>query len=88
MWPFLVANLKMMARDRQALFWALVFPFVLVMVFGIFDLGRGATSSIAIIDRANTDSSGNLFIDIQRVDYLLVDAKFDRLSLKKIRLSG
>lgn len=78
MWSFLVANLKMMARDRQALFWALVFPFVLVMVFGIFDIGRGATASIAIIDRANTDSSGKLFLDIQRVDYLLVDSRFDR----------
>jgi len=77
MWSLLAANLKIMARDRQALFWALVFPFVLVMVFGVFDLAGGVTASIAIIDHADTDSSRKLSIDLQRVDYLLVDPQFD-----------
>ena len=31
-----IANLKMLARDRQALFWALLFPLIFVVVFGLF----------------------------------------------------
>ena len=45
-----VANLKMMARNRQGLFWALVFPLLLVVVFGLFDF-RGVTpTGLAVAD--------------------------------------
>ena len=85
MWSLLAANLKMMARDRQALFWALVFPFVLVMVFGVFDIGGLARVSIAIIDHANTESSRELSTNLQRVDYLVVDPQFDSRSDSEAR---
>ena len=40
----------MMARNRQALFWALAFPLLLVVVFGLFDF-RGVTpTGVAIAD--------------------------------------
>lgn len=77
MWALLVANLKIMARDRQALFWALVFPFVLVMVFGVFDIGGVAKASIAVIDHARTESSRRLVARLQDVDYLLIDPQYD-----------
>ena len=35
MLALLVANLKIMLRDRQALLWALLFPLILVTVFGL-----------------------------------------------------
>ena len=45
-----LANLKMMVRNRQGLFWALIFPLLLVVVFGLFDF-RGVTpSGVAIAD--------------------------------------
>ena len=45
-----LANLKMMARNRQGLFWALVFPLLLVVVFGLFDF-RGVTpAGLAVAD--------------------------------------
>ncbi len=45
-----VANIKMMARNRQGLFWALVFPLLLVTVFGLFDF-RGVTpAGLAVAD--------------------------------------
>ena len=45
-----IANLKMMARNRQGLFWALAFPLLLVVVFGLFDF-RGVTpAGLAIAD--------------------------------------
>ena len=45
-----LANLKMMARNRQGLFWALIFPLLLVVVFGLFDF-RGVTpTALAVAD--------------------------------------
>ena len=45
-----LANLKMMARNRQGLFWALIFPLLLVVVFGLFDF-RGVTpAGLAVAD--------------------------------------
>ena len=45
-----LANLKMMARNRQGLFWALLFPLLLVVVFGLFDF-RGVTpTGLAVAD--------------------------------------
>ena len=45
-----LANLKMMARNRQGLFWALIFPLLLVVVFGLFDF-RGVTpAALAVAD--------------------------------------
>ncbi len=48
-----LANLKMMARNRQGLFWALAFPLILVVVFGLFDF-RGVTpAGLAVADLSN-----------------------------------
>ena len=45
-----IANLRMMTRNRQGLFWALAFPLLLVVVFGLFDF-RGVTpTGLAIAD--------------------------------------
>jgi len=45
-----LANLKMMARNRHGLFWALAFPLLLVVVFGLFDF-RGVTpAGLAVAD--------------------------------------
>ena len=45
-----VANLKMMARNRQGLFWALLFPLLLVVVFGLFDFRGVSPTRLAVAD--------------------------------------
>ncbi|HLF05249.1 MAG TPA: ABC transporter permease [Dehalococcoidia bacterium] len=57
-----LANLKMMARNYHTTFWALFFPLLLVVVFGLFDVGGGpGPSSLVVIDQDNTPRS-RLFI--------------------------
>lgn len=55
MYKLFIANLKMMFRGRQALFWALVFPLMFTVIFGFF---FGSTNSsignIALINNADT----------------------------------
>ena len=45
-----LANLKMMARNRQGLFWALIFPLLLVVVFGLFDFHGVTPTGVAVAD--------------------------------------
>ncbi|MCI0849051.1 MAG: ABC transporter permease [Chloroflexi bacterium] len=47
-----LANLKMMARNRQAIFWALFFPLMLVVVFGLFDFNGVGAADVAVIDQS------------------------------------
>ena len=45
-----LANLKMMARNRQGLFWALIFPLLLVVVFGLFDFRGVSPTGLYVAD--------------------------------------
>lgn len=68
-----LANIKMLLRNRQALFWSLVFPLIFVTVFGLFDLGSIGSTKIAIVDKANTPLSEQLIQNLQSIDFLKVD---------------
>ena len=52
-----ISNLKMMVRNRQTTFWALFFPLVLVVVFGLFDFTSPTSSKFAVLDDADTPAS-------------------------------
>ena len=72
----LIANFKIMLRDRQALFWALVFPLILVMVFGVFDLERSSSANLAVIDQANSEGSRTLRRKLAGIEYLNIDTRY------------
>ena len=61
LFSLIVANIKIIVRDRQALFWALLFPLIFVVVFGLFKLDEPGKTTIAIVDRAQ-DSVSKAFI--------------------------
>ena len=71
-----LANLKMMARNRQGLFWALIFPLLLVVVFGLFDFQGVAPTSLAVADysggpraeRLRERLDGISFLDSEHLD--------------------
>ena len=44
------SNLMMMARNRQGLFWALLFPLLLVVVFGLIDFNGVVPAPVAVVD--------------------------------------
>ena len=70
MLAFLVANLKMMVRDRQTLFWALTFPLIFVVVFGLFDVGGSRSVDLAIIDHADSSISRNIRSSLTEIEIL------------------
>ena len=84
MLALLVANLKMLVRDRQALFWALAFPLILVTVFGVFEVSGAGSADLAIIDLANSSHSRYLREKLaqmdSRIDYLDLAPQYTSLS--------
>ena len=55
MFKLLIANLKMMVRGRQALFWSLAFPLMFTIIFGFF-FGSGTTSAGTVVFINQSDS--------------------------------
>lgn len=85
----LVANLKIILRDRQTLFWALVFPLIFVVVFGLFDLGGGPGNATgAVIDQTPSTASQALRAGLAQVDFLEVDAAITDEAVARERLAG
>ena len=73
--PLTIANLKMMARNRQTAFWALFFPLLLVAVFGLFDIGGTGSATMVIIDEANTSGSQQLREELEGIEFLELQRK-------------
>ena len=65
-----LANLKMMARNRSTTFWALFFPLMLVVVFGLFEFDGFGSASLAIIDQAKTPNSQLLIQNLSELEFL------------------
>ena len=70
MLPLLAANLKMLLRDRQTLVWAVAFPVVLVVAFGLFDISGLGSADLGIVDLAGTADSRLLRGDLEELEYL------------------
>ena len=72
--PLTIANLRMMARNRHSLFWALALPLLLIVVFGLFNVDTTGTASMAIIDGANTARSRELLQKLATTKFLKLEA--------------
>ena len=67
-----LANLKMMSRNRQAAFWALFFPLLLVAVFGLFDINAVGAGGMAILDRSGSEVSQRISDEVSGIDLLII----------------
>ena len=74
MLPLTIANLKMLGRNRQTVFWALFFPLILVVVFGLFDFTSASSSDIAVIDQADSAASQQLVSALGDIEILSLNA--------------
>ncbi|MBI4337105.1 MAG: ABC transporter permease [Chloroflexi bacterium] len=75
LWLLFLANLKMVFRNRQALLWALFFPLVFVVVFGVFRFDRPTPVNMAVVDHAGDEVSQQLLQGLQTIESLKLDTK-------------
>jgi ABC-2 type transport system permease protein len=72
-----IANLKMIIRNRQALFWAMAFPLIMVVIFGLITQDRVSTTTIAAVDYAQDDISRQLLQNLGDVESFKVEIRQD-----------
>ena len=70
MLPLTLANLKMMVRNRNTTFWALFFPLLLVVVFGLFEFDGFDSASLVVVDEAGTSNSQLLIQNLSKLEFL------------------
>ncbi len=69
--------MKMILRDKQALFWALAFPLLFVVVFGLFFRDVDSPQVVGVIDNAGDDMSRGLVRNLSEMGGLEVEARDD-----------
>ncbi len=79
-----IANLKMMARNRQATFWALFFPLLLVVVFGLLEINGFGGAKLAVIDQAGTDASRQLRAGLADIEFLEIEFRETESSVQGV----
>ena len=72
-----IANVKMIVRNRQALFWAMAFPLIMVVIFGLIAQDRVSTTTIAVVDYAQDDLSRQLIQKIGEAEPFKVNVRQD-----------
>lgn len=72
-----VADVKMIVRNRQALFWALLFPLSFIVLFALIGSFRGSTTTIAVVDRADDALSRRLISGLRDAGGLEIEMRSD-----------
>ena len=69
-WALFVASVKMFVRNRTALFFSLVLPLVIMLIFGVLNFEGSTTISLGVVDEAETDASAAFLDGLRAYDYL------------------
>ena len=70
MFKLFFANLKMTFRDKQAIFWSLLFPVMFIIIFGLFNFESIGDSKYIVIDRAMTELSEQFVEGFSEIEFL------------------
>ncbi len=69
-------DLRLLARDRIALFWSVAFPLMFALFFGALfggDPGSKSKLTVVVVDQANSDASAGLIQRLEQSESLQVD---------------
>ena len=72
-----IANLKMLARNRQATFWAIFFPLLLVVAFGLFDINGVGSGNLTVVDHDGGPRAKSLLQKLEQVEILELESGED-----------
>lgn len=72
-----LASVKMLYRDRQSLFWALAFPVIFAVVFGLFDFTDSPEATFAVVAARESPVSEALMDGLGRTESFTVETADD-----------
>lgn len=83
-----IAELKLNFRNKQAIFWRLVFPLMFITIFGLFNLDQPTTTKVFVIDEANNQMSQDIIKGFEKISFFQLEksVKITDLSSAKDRL--
>jgi len=87
-WKFTIASIKMFFRNRQALFFSLFMPIMIMVVFGLIDFGKMGSTRIEIVDKAKNESSEQFIEGLRKVDVLEIESTDDLEKAKEKLVKG
>ena len=68
------ANVKLIYRNRQALFWSLAFPLLFLVILGLsFGGDGGSPATIGVVDRAQDEVSERLLDELDSLEFIDVE---------------
>ena len=71
------ASAKMLYRDKQALFWALAFPVIFAVVFGLFDFEQTPEVKIDLVGETASPVYGAMEVGLGSIDTFVVTERGD-----------
>lgn len=79
-----LTNLKMLFRNRQALFWSIMFPLMFTVIFGLF-FGKESNlaGTVALVDKSDTELANNMVNSFKDAGIFNVKDETDIESVKK-----
>ncbi len=83
-----LANLKMIYRNRQALFWAMAFPLIFVVIFGLFRLDQPSDVNILVIDRSQDELSKGLIDSLSAIALYNLEERQDEAKARQEVMDG
>jgi len=88
-----VSNLKMLVRNKQALFWSMMFPIMFTVIFGFFFSGESSGSGTVVLKNYSQTEVSKLFQkSLNESKVFKIDEKTSALEardlLKKGKISG
>lgn len=93
MLKLLIANLKMLVRNKQALFWSMMFPIMFTVIFGFFFSGESSGSgTIVLKNNSQTEIAKSIQTSLKGSKLFKINQKPSiseaKNQLKKSQISG
>lgn len=70
-----ITSIKMYVRNKQALFWAMFFPLVIMIIFGLMNFDNSGTLNIGMINKSSSESSKEFIAQLEKIDTLAITQK-------------
>ena len=72
LWALFVASVKMFVRNRAAVFFSLVLPLIIMLIFGVLNFEGATEIQLGIVDEARSEASAALVDGLSEFEYLII----------------
>ena len=83
-----IANLKMILRNRQVVMWAMGFPLMFVLIFGLFASDGQPTTTVAVVDYARDDVAVQLVENLRQIETFIITMDRDEAEAREALQEG